>query len=114
MTLKEKIESHLEKIKTKNVISHISDSFFQPHEEQGCMFQLRRTNLQRDDGRTLNIIDEIEVEEQKARADAEEEEKKDLTFEDFKDQFMEHIEGTATNEREAHESADEGDDGKKS
>ena len=37
-----------------------------------------------------------------------------MTFEDFKEQFMEHIEGNAPNEREAHESADEGDDGKKS
>ena len=45
------------------VISHINDSFFAPYEEDGQIFYLRRTNLQRDDGRTLNIIDEIEVEE---------------------------------------------------
>lgn len=64
MTLGEKITAHLEKVKKKNVISIIGDSFFEKVEEQGCLFQLRRTNLQRDDGRTLNIVDEIEQEEQ--------------------------------------------------
>ena len=57
----------MEKVKTKNVISHINDIFFESVEEQGCQFQLRRTNLQRDDGRTLNIVDEIEVEELTSR-----------------------------------------------
>lgn len=35
MTLGQKITSHLEKIKSKNVISLMSDSFFAPQEEQG-------------------------------------------------------------------------------
>ena len=67
MTLGEKIESHLEKVKTRNVISLLGDCFFEPVEEHGVCYQLRRTNLQRDDGRTLNIIDEIEVEDAAAR-----------------------------------------------
>ena len=62
-TLGEKIATHLEKVKKKKVISLIGDSFFQPVEEMSVNFYLRRTNLQREDGRTLNIIDEIEVEE---------------------------------------------------
>ena len=68
---------------------------------------LRRTNLMRDDGRTLNIIDEIEVEEAKAREYQEMEEKKEMTFEDYKAQYTAHIEGTAPNEREAKDSDDE-------
>jgi len=68
---------------------------------------LRRTNLQRDNGRTLNIVDEIEVQASQERALREAEEAKDMTFDSFKDQFLAHIEGTAANEREAAESADE-------
>ena len=63
LTLGEKISEHQQKIVTKNVISHITDSFYSPQEEDGQIFFIRRTDLQRDDGRTLNIIDEIEVEE---------------------------------------------------
>ena len=67
MTLGEKITSHLEKVVKRDVISQIGDSFFERHEEQGSIFMLRRTNLQRDGGRTLNIADEIEIEEREAR-----------------------------------------------
>ena len=45
MTLGEKITHHLEKIKKKEVISLIGDSFFEPIEENGCNFWLRKTNL---------------------------------------------------------------------
>ena len=48
---------------------------------------LRRTNLQRDNGRTLNIEDEIEIEENEAKATREVEEAKDMTFDDFMAQF---------------------------
>ena len=96
-------------------MSHIGDSFYEPCEELGTIFQLRRTNLQRDNGRTLNIVDEIEVEAAEERERVEEEEKKDLTYEDFMKQFEGHIDGTAANEREAHDSADEAaEDPKKS
>ena len=104
MTLGEKITEHAKKIVTKNVISHINDSFYAPYEEDGQIYYLRRTNLQRDDGRTLNIIDEIEVEEQKSLAVAREEEQKDMSFDEFMKLFEGHIDGTAENERSAHES----------
>ena len=37
-----------------------------------------------------------------------------MTFDSFKETFTPHIEGTANNEREAHESQGEDEDGKKS
>ena len=113
-TLGEKIEKHLEKVKKKNVVSIIGDSFYKPHEENSIHFWLRRTNLQREDGRTLNIDDEIEVEEAKMRAIQEEEAKRDLTFDEFQERFLAHIDGTAPNEREAHESEEEVEEKKKS
>ena len=63
LTLNEKIEKELEKVKKKAVVSHMGDSFYKPVEEGGNIFYLRRTNLLRDNGRTLNIVDEIEVQE---------------------------------------------------
>ena len=87
-TLGQNITSYLQSIKKKKLISHIGDSFFRPTEENGSLFQLRRTNLQRDDGgRTLNIEDEIEVEAAAIQAAREEEEKKDMTFEQFMASF---------------------------
>jgi len=109
-TLKEKIEHNFEKIKKRDLISHIGESFFEPVQEKGVVYQLRRTNVQRDNGRTLNIIDEIEAQAAQERELREIEEAKDMTFEDFKEQFLAHIEGTAANEREAVESHDEGVD----
>ena len=115
MTLGEKITHHLDKVRSKNVISQIGDSFYAPVEEQGSIFMLRRTDLQRDGGRTLNIVDEIEIEEREMRNVQEEEEKKDMTYDTFIEEFTPHIDGTATNEREGNESADEApEDGKKS
>ena len=61
MTLQEKIAEHQEKVLDTNVVSHITDAFFEQVEDGGDIFHLRRTNLMRDNGRTLNIIDEIEV-----------------------------------------------------
>ena len=113
LTLAEKIDEKLDKMKKKDMISHICDSFFEEVEEDGKYFMLRRTNLQRDDGRTLNIVDEIEVEAAREAQAQEEEEKKDMVFEDYKEQYMAHIEGTAKNEREAHESAEEEAEGAK-
>ena len=107
LTLAEKIEKELEKVKKKAVVSHIGDSFYQPVEEEGNVYYLRRTNLLRDAGRTLNIIDEIEVQEQEEQKQREEEEKRDITFDEFKEKFGAHIEGTAAIDRSAHESAEE-------
>ena len=69
--------------------------------------------MQRDDGRTLNIVDEIEEEEAKQLAIREEEAKRDLTFAEFEEQFLAHIDGTAHNERDAHESEEEAVEEKK-
>ena len=64
----------------------------------------------------MNIVDEIQVEDEAQRLIQEEEEKKDMNFEDYKEAMVDHIEGAAANEREARDSADEGteEDGKKS
>ena len=60
-TLAEIIEKELKKVKKKEVVSHMGDTFFKQVEEGGNMYYLRRTNLLRDTGRTLNIVDEIEI-----------------------------------------------------
>lgn len=65
--LAEKIEDHLEKVKKKGVVSHLTDSFYEMVDENGSNFYLRRTNLLRDNGRALNIVDEIEVLEKEER-----------------------------------------------
>lgn len=63
LNLSEKIEKELEKVKKKGFVSHLTDTFYEPVEEGGNVFYLRRTNLFRDNGRTCNIVDEIEVQE---------------------------------------------------
>ena len=45
LTLEEKISEHQKKIVTKNVISHINDCFYDPYEEHGQIYYLRRTDL---------------------------------------------------------------------
>jgi len=45
LTLCEKIEKHLDKIKKKDLVSHICDSFFEEVEENGRQLYVRRTNL---------------------------------------------------------------------
>ena len=101
-------------MKKKDLISHIEGSFFQPVEENGTVYLIRRTNVQRDNGRTLNIVDEIEVEAEREREVREIEEAKDMTFDDFMAQFEAHINGTAANDREPIESGDEDEKGPKS
>ena len=86
----------------------MGDTFFKKVEENGNIFYLRRTNLLRDNGRSLNIVDEIEEQEIKDQQDREEEEKRDINFDEFKSKFTEHIEGTAgLDGRSVHESVDE-------
>lgn len=113
MTLQEKIAEHQEKVLGTNVVSHITDAFFEQVEEGGDIFYLRRTNLMRDNGRTLNIIDEIQIAEERARAEHEEEEKRDRVYEEFKTGYGGHLAGTEPNNREYNHSEDE-EDGSKS
>ena len=60
LSLGEKIAIHEQKIDTRDCLSVICDSHFQTIVESGAVYQLRRTNLQREDGRTLNISEEVE------------------------------------------------------
>ena len=107
MTLKEKIDQQLQKVKKKEVVEHIDDCFFQEVEEGGSLYLVRRTNLQRDGGRTLNIPDEIEIANQEQLRAQEEEAKRDITFEEYKAKFEDHIEGRAENLRSQHDSENE-------
>ena len=95
MTLKEKIDQQLQKVKKKDVIEHIDDCFFEEVEEGGALFQVRKTNLQRDGGRTMNIPDEIEIANEEAMRLADEEAKRDINYEEYKSKFEDHIEGKA-------------------
>ena len=109
-TLAEIIEKELKKVKKKEVVSHMGDTFFKQVEEGGNMYYLRRTNLLRDTGRTLNIVDEIEIQEIQEQKEREEEEKRDISFDDFMTKFLDHIEGNAgLDGRSVHESV-EGED----
>ena len=68
---------------------------------------MRRTNLQREGGRTLDIPDEVELAEKK-KAEAEAiEAARDMEYEEFKDKFVDHIEGRAENVRNRAEDTEE-------
>ena len=45
LTLPEKIEKLIEKIKKKENISHMNDTFYEECEDNGTIFYLRRTDL---------------------------------------------------------------------
>lgn len=103
LTLGEKIAKSLEKIKPKNVIKHISDSFFTPVIENDCHFWVRRTNLFTED-RCRNIDDEVAIQKQ-VQAELEAiEAARDMTYEEFKFKYEDHIEGKAQNLRTARAS----------
>ena len=57
LTMAEKIEAHRNRAKKRSIVTQLGPTFFEPHEEEGSIFMLRRTNLERNDGRTLNIVD---------------------------------------------------------
>jgi len=70
-TLGENIKKHLERVKRKGmsneeegvfVVNHMIDTFFEPVQENGHNYFVRYTDLQRMDGRTLEVPDEIEIE----------------------------------------------------
>lgn len=62
-TLSEKIKKHLEKVKKKEVVSHMIDTFYERREEGGINYYVRYTDLQRPDGRTTDVPDEVEIQE---------------------------------------------------
>jgi len=59
LTLGEKIEKNLEKIKkSKDAVSVIDDSFLSRENEGGIVWYVRRCDLLSKSGRKLDIIDE--------------------------------------------------------
>lgn len=60
-TLSEKIKKHFDKVKKKEVVSHMIDTFYERTEENGVHYYVRFTDLQRPDGRTSNVPDEFEI-----------------------------------------------------
>lgn len=104
LTLAEKIAKSLEKIKLKNVISHIQDAFFVKENEQDSLFWTRRTNLFREEGRTMNVEDEVAIAQKLQRQIDLAEASRDPTYEEFKFKYEDHIEGKAPNLRTARQS----------
>ena len=56
--MNETILKHLDKVKRRDAVNHINDSFFNEEIEKGTLFYVRRTNLQREH-RTVNVKDEV-------------------------------------------------------
>ena len=109
-TLGEKIENHLEKKKKQDVCRLVGDSFFDETLEAGIPFQVRRTNVLRDIpafkkvkdsdevlglhmNKTMSVPDERLIKHLELKAEAEADAARDRTFEEFKDMYLDHIEG---------------------
>ncbi len=109
LTLREKIEKHLGKVRKRGLVSLIEDAFYEPKIERGCQFYVLKTHLMTH-GRSLNIIDEVEerLKEQEAFETAEA--ARDMTKEEFLATYLDHIEGRInTEEKEAQPDEDGGD-----
>ena len=109
LTLSEKIEKAIEKVKKKENVVHMNDTFYKEVIDQGVVFHLRKTNLQREeDGRLKNVVDKVELaEKEKTEAD-EKEAARDMEYAEFMEKYVAHIEGTAQNDRIENEDSDEG------
>ena len=90
------------------------DTFYKQVEEQGVIFYTRHTDLLRPGGRTNDVEDEVEIQAKVAEEEAKAELMRDITYDDFKAKFEDHIEGRAAVDRTMHGSDDEGDDQAKS
>jgi len=97
-------------VKKKEVVSQMVDTFFKPVEEQGVVFYTRHTDLMRPGGRTVDVEDELEIQAKVAEEEAKAELMRDITFDEFRTKFEDHIEGRAAVDRTQHGSDDEGDD----
>ena len=96
LTLGEKIELALDALKTKSCVSLIDDSFLVPENSCGNEYFTRRSNFLRDDGRKLDIVDEVLI-AQRLQAELEQTEaKRDRTYEEFKLENEDFIEGRVT------------------
>ena len=99
-TLGEKIEKALNKISKKKVTELIDDAFYSVELQGGIPFQVKRTDTYRSKtklklnyGRTYDIIDEELVRNREMQKEAEEEAKRDQTWEEFLKMYQDHIEG---------------------
>lgn len=111
LSTSERIFKALDKIKDKNEVSQIQDSFFLPEIEQDCLFWTRRMDLFREN-RLLDVPDEVLIAQQKLAEVEAIEAARDQTFEEFKFKYEDHIEGKAANTRTARQSNFGGDDAK--
>jgi len=89
-TLGEKIEKALNKVSKKKVTELIDDAFYSVELEGGIPFQVKRTNALRSEtklkvnyGRTYDIVDEELIRNKELEKVAEEESKRDQTWEIF-------------------------------
>lgn len=110
-TLGEKIEKYLEKIKSKDAVSLVDDTFFTQCTEGGLNWYVRRADFLNYKARAKNVDDEEEKERIEQQRHEEREAARDQTFSEFIDRFEDHIEGRACNDRVARES-NMGDDAK--
>ena len=102
-----KIQNHLERMKKKEVAQIIGDAFYTQEFEEGIPFYARRTNVLRDmkvqkkDGeatvinvnKTINIPDEMLQRQQELKMTANEEAKRDRTYEEFEAMYGDHLAG---------------------
>ena len=100
-----KIINVLERLKKKDVAQLIGDSFYTQETEDGIPFYARRTNLLRDmkvskgdatvinSNKTVNIPDEMLCRQVELKATAQEESKRDRTYEEFEQMYGDHLAG---------------------
>lgn len=70
---------------------------------------MRRTDLQREDGRHKCVVDKVEQAEKEKNDHDAKEAARDQAYEEFKEKYVEHIEGRADNDRNLGEES--GEDG---
>jgi hypothetical protein len=79
-------------MKSRELVSLMSDAFFTEEMAAGCTFYVRRTDVMRE-ARTMHILDEIEEKLKSDKAFEEVEAKRDMTYAEFMTQYLDHIEG---------------------
>lgn len=97
----QKIEKKLAKISKKKIAELIDDCFYQPEQEAGFNFFVRRGDFFRQKsrvlklkyGRSLNIVDEILEKNLEIEKEEAEEAKLDQTWEQFLAMYEKHLEG---------------------
>ena len=85
------------------MISLLSDVFFTKEVEDNAVLYTCRTNVFREN-RTRDIPDEVAIAKKQQEAVEAFEASRDITFDEFKFQFEDHIEGRAANNRTARPS----------